>query len=75
MTVPETITEDTIEGVLHKMDGILSKRVSNFMRLYRSQMSFENFFVVGHRRFVSAYHLVTEVWTHFKFDDNVQYIG
>lgn len=36
ITVPETMTEETIDDVVHKMDGILSKRVSHFMRLYRS---------------------------------------
>jgi hypothetical protein len=58
-----------------KWSSTQSKRVSSYMKLYQSFASYETFFLIAHRNFVSIFDISNEVWRHIEYNDQVRFIG
>lgn len=58
-----------------KWANIMQKRVAGYLKLYRSIIIFDCFFVVAHRSFVSAYNLSTDMWEHICYKDFVRQLA
>lgn len=64
--------EHEIKKFAKRWDFIKQKRVSSYMKLYRCCVTYETFFLVAHRNFVSAFNISTETWQHTMYQDQVR---